>query len=603
VVVFGIALAVLVSSPVAASASRARVINGSALDYAAGSGESNDVNVSLDSGAYTITDSGAAITAGAGCGPVDSHRVRCSADGVGLVTVAARDQNDAVSVSVSTSTLIEGGLGNDTLVGGSGVDFLDGDAGNDILGGGESNDLLTGGFGADYLSGGGGGFDTASYFERGQGVVADIGGGANDGNGGDGAGGSRDNIESDVENIAGGGGNDVLTGDAGRNSLWGGGGGDSLRGEDGNDTLSGDAGADSLSGGAGTGDFVSYTDSDHTAGVVADIGGGPNDGNNNDGSPGARDDIHTDVEHLSGGIGDDVLSGDDHANILDGSGGGDSLNGLAGDDFLLGSDGSDSLNGGPDGDVLDGGFGDDNLSGEDGGDILLQSGSSPDGADAMSGGEGADRADYSFRSAAVVADPGGGQNDGGDANGDRVAEEGDNIGGDIEGITGGAGNDAITGDYNGNRLEGGGGSDALQGLGGDDLLVSRDGVADSVGCGDGQDSVTADGQDAVHTDCELVEREGAGSGGSAGSQSALPPGPLPTLTASGAASATPALGTTRKACAGLKGKKLKRCKALARCKKLRGAKRKRCRALARCKGLKRAKRRSCLRKARRVGRK
>jgi Ca2+-binding RTX toxin-like protein len=603
-VVFGIALAILALSPVAALASRAGVAN-STLDYSAGTGERNDVRVSLASDTYTIVDTGAVITPAAGCNSVDAHRVTCPATGVSFLIVDARDQSDAVSVSVSASTspIVQGGTGNDTLVGGAGADFLDGDAGNDILAGGDAGDVLTGGLGADTLSGGSGAFDTASYFNRGQGVVADIGGGANDGNPGDGPPGARDNIQSDIENIAGSQGNDVLTGDAGRNSLWGGLGRDILSGGDGDDSLSGDFGADSLSGGGGAGDVVNYVD--YSTGVVADIGGGTNDGNNDDGPAGARDDIHGDVESINGGAGSDVLTGDGDGNILDGSGGSDTLYGLEGEDFLFGSDGADALNGGPDGDLLDGGSEDDSLLGGGGDDTLLQPGGSPDGADALSGGDGTDRADYSFRTVAVVADPGGGRNDGEDTNGDRVADERDDISGDVENIAGGSGNDTLIGDDKNNRLEGGGGNDALNGRGGDDLLVSRDGVADSIVCGDGQDSVTADSQDAVSADCELV---GSGTGGEAArpaeSQPAQPPVPFPAPLSPLASSPLTAAGQTRgKACAGLKGRKLKRCKALAKCKKLKGAKKRRCRALARCRGLKSAKRKRCLKKARRVGRK
>lgn len=605
-VVAAAALAILACNPIAALASRASVTNGTpngTLKYLAAAGEANHVDIAWASGGYTITDTGATITAGAGCTSIDAHHVSCPP--ASILTLEAKDLADTVTVSTPTFTIVNGGSGDDTLVGGSGVDTFDGGPGDDALGGGDASDFLIGGTGADFLRGGGG-VDTASYSGRAEGVTADIGGGADDGGSGDGPPDARDDIQSDIENIDGGDGNDVLTGDGGPNTLWGGRGADVLSGEDGDDELFGDSGADSLSGGGGAGDVVNYIHSGSA--VVADIGGGADDGNGDDGPPGGRDNIHGDVESIKGGQGGDVLTGDGDSNVLDGGPGADTLRGHEGVDFLLGSTGNDALDGGSDGDLLDGGADDDSLFGGGGDDTLLQPGHlqdealRPDGADVISGGDGIDRADYSFRTAAVIADPGGGRNDGEDTNRDRVADEHDDINADVEDIAGGSGNDALSGDDRGNRLEGGGGSDVLNGRGGDDVVMSRDAAADSVACGDGNDSVTADSLDAIGADCEVIRR--ATSGGAPPSP-APQPVQQPPVSAQGstAATAPPTKPTgTGKACAGLKGRKLKRCKALARCNKLRGARKKRCRAVARCRGLKSAKRKRCLKKARRVGR-
>jgi Ca2+-binding RTX toxin-like protein len=59
-----------------------------------------------------------------------------------------------------------------------------------------------------------------------------------------------------IENVVGGSGNDVLTGDAGANVLDGGLGNDTLNGGGGADTLIGGAGNDSMTGGAGNDTFV-----------------------------------------------------------------------------------------------------------------------------------------------------------------------------------------------------------------------------------------------------------------------------------------------------------------------------------------------------------
>ena len=100
---------------------------------------------------------------------------------------------------------------------------------------------------ADVLSGGAG-YDIASYAPRADALTLSIGDGANDG---DRAAGERDDVRADVEEVRGGSGNDVLTGDANANVLDGNGGNDTLLGMGGNDTLQGDAGNDVFDGGAG----------------------------------------------------------------------------------------------------------------------------------------------------------------------------------------------------------------------------------------------------------------------------------------------------------------------------------------------------------------
>jgi Ca2+-binding RTX toxin-like protein len=69
--------------------------------------------------------------------------------------------------------LLVGGDQGDILHGEGGADQLGGLDGNDKLYGGDCNDLLEGGFGDDRLDGGGG-TDTASLYNYGSGVVADL---------------------------------------------------------------------------------------------------------------------------------------------------------------------------------------------------------------------------------------------------------------------------------------------------------------------------------------------------------------------------------------------------------------------------------------------
>lgn len=82
--------------------------------------------------------------------------------------------------------------------------------------------------------------------------------------------------------------------------------------------------------------------------------------------------------------------------------------------------------------------------------------------------------------------------------------------------TGDDGDDVlITGDGN-DQADGGSGSDQIDTGAGDDLVVSADGYADTVVCGPGNDTVTADQLDQV-VDCETVNRrQVAAIGGSAG---------------------------------------------------------------------------------------
>ena len=100
-------------------------------------------------------------------------------------------------------------------------------AGNDVLDGGTGNDLLLGGSG----------IDTADYSARTAAVTADPDGVSDDGQSGE-----HDDVETDVEGLIGGAGNDVLTGWTGTNVISGGGGDDVLDGQQGDDTLDGGAG-------------------------------------------------------------------------------------------------------------------------------------------------------------------------------------------------------------------------------------------------------------------------------------------------------------------------------------------------------------------------
>lgn len=83
-------------------------------------------------------------------------------------------------------------------------------------------------------------------------------------------------------------------------------------------------------------------------------------------------------------------------------------------------------------------------------------------------------------------------------------------------LIGGDGKDTITGGPGAELIVGGTGADSIDAGAGDDDIRTRDGEADSVACGDGSDSLTADNLDLIPDAelprCERLDRGGAGTG-------------------------------------------------------------------------------------------
>jgi Ca2+-binding RTX toxin-like protein len=346
--------------------------------------------------------------------------------------------NDTITGNASANTLlgnggndtIYGGDGNDSLGGGAGSDSLWGQAGNDTLHGDADHDTLYGGLGNDSLYGddgydylhggdqleqadgndflsGGAAEDRADYSYDTHNLNLSIDGVANDGEAGE-----TDNIQTDVEGVYGGSGNDTMTGNSGANTFLGNGGNDSIGGGLGNDGIFGGAGADTIHGDGdndacygGLGDDFVYGD-DGNDGVHGgdqaeqadgnDVLSGGNgtdradyqfdthnlnlsiDGVANDGETGETDNIQTDVEDIWGGSGSDNITGNSGANSLLGNGGADVISGGGGNDTIRGGSGNDNLLGDD---------GNDNIFGDDGDDILTGG----NGSDSLDGGNGADR--------------------------------------------------------------------------------------------------------------------------------------------------------------------------------------------------------------------
>lgn len=262
---------------------------------------------------------------------------------------------------------------------------------------------------------------------------------------------------------------------------------------------------------------------------------------------------------VDGGAGKDTLRGNQHspsAAAFIGGPGADTLRGGIGDEELHGSDGDDTV---------DGGAGADKLFGEAGDDTLDGDGYADPAADLIDGGAGTDRAngwtqpsrdDHAPVSILLDDQPNDGRpGEGDDVRGverftshvsgrwqltdaDDVVDIWANLGGGNSTVAAAGGNDRVTGGSYGETIDGGAGDDRLEGGFGDDALTggpgrdqiygdrtgeqcglfetctvpfgndvidARDGEADSVDCGPGNDRATVDALDTV-SGCETVDR-------------------------------------------------------------------------------------------------
>jgi hypothetical protein len=256
-----LAIALLAALPSAAQAGEIHR-EGDAIVWSAGPGEAN--NVTLGAAGIQLTDSGAALTAGAGCIQTGPNSATCDATDVREIVLEAGDGADRLQSAGTIAVTMIGGTGADTFVGG-----------------------------AEY--------DVVSYEFHGEPVTAAIDGTPSSGSASDGPAAARDTIGTDVETLWGSPGDDQLTGSTADNNLWGG------------------AGADVLTGGAGL-DIVDY--SDRVEGVKVSLNGVPGSGSTGDG---AGDTVGADVEGVFGGDGPDTLTGNTAQNLLDGAGGDDRI--------------------------------------------------------------------------------------------------------------------------------------------------------------------------------------------------------------------------------------------------------------------------------------
>jgi Ca2+-binding RTX toxin-like protein len=234
--------------------------------------------------------------------------------GVGGINLNGAETNGDADVLITgnPTSVIAGGDGDDALsvAGGSGTGqpaaagSLFGDAGADRLRG------ATGGSSFD----GAAGTDTLDYGAATGLTLADLTAGHVDHQGG-----GTDDV-TDIENLIGSPGDDLIAGDAGANALDGAAGGDRLDGGGGDDDLDGGDGNDT----------VAMTSAE-TASVHLGSGVAVGEGT----------DALAAIENVVGSPGNDRLVGDGGANELRGTAGEDRLVGGGGDDMLDGGDGED----------------------------------------------------------------------------------------------------------------------------------------------------------------------------------------------------------------------------------------------------------------------
>lgn len=277
------------------SASAAKLdVTAGVLAYTAMQGEVNHAEFASDGdldGLVYVYEYAAPVTLGAGCLVMPDPSPSPSAfvcRGVESATVLGNDLDDKFVGAIDDPVSIDGGSGNDQLWGHLADDRLDGGEGADRISGGRGDDVLLGGPGNDYLEGdltvlrveggtervedvsgggadelfggagddllhgntgadtvsGGVGVDEADFVNRDVDMTIEI-----DGVAGDGAKGEGDNVLQDVEQIATGGGDDLVItkgSNGSANRVRTGAGNDRIRPGDGADVIDAGTGNDAL---------------------------------------------------------------------------------------------------------------------------------------------------------------------------------------------------------------------------------------------------------------------------------------------------------------------------------------------------------------------
>jgi Ca2+-binding RTX toxin-like protein len=292
--------------------------------------------------------------------------------------------------------------------------------------------------------------------------------------------------------------NDQMFGDTGNDNLSGGAGNDLVYGHFGDDSISGGTGNDILAGGAGE-DTVSGGDGNDL--VLADIGEGADvyDGGTGDDTLSfgtATGDVSVDLAAgtaRSGTGPSDTVSGIEH---VTGGVGNDTLTGNSGDNKLVGGVGADLLQAGGGADSLSGGLGSDTylFQAGDGNDTVSDAGDLSNDTLNISGYSSSDATFARSGDALVISFAGSSDSvtitkglDGDIANTVEFVIFDDStlsietikatyLGESSGNIDGTAGSDSLTGDSTNNLIQGFGGSDLLLGADGDDTIDGGSGL-------------------------------------------------------------------------------------------------------------------------------
>jgi len=287
-----------------------------ALDF---SGSSTARNISLTGvGANGFSGQQATITGGFA--------------NIDILVGSAADNDTLTGMDEDSVYTLGDGDNNTLLVSGFTLAF----SGYEYLVGGSANDTfrLVGNASVSGGIDGGAGIDTLDYsgYDKGDGsgVTVNLLNGAATA-----IAGGKDGGILRLENLIGSQFNDILTGDNNANIIRGGSGDDMISGLGGDDTLDGGLGNDTLDGGTGS-DTVDYS-GNTSAGIEISLALGLAV------SAESGTDTLVAVENVIGTDFNDVITGDDNANRLEGRGGDDEINGLGGNDTIIGGAGNDTF--------------------------------------------------------------------------------------------------------------------------------------------------------------------------------------------------------------------------------------------------------------------
>lgn len=325
------------------------------------------------------------------------------------------------------------------------VTDFEGTSGDDVIDGGNGEGYYVSSEGDDVYTAGSNEYDQLSFANDPGAVTVNL----ETGTGTDGWGDT--DTYSGIEYVRGSAYDDTLTGDDAYNVF---------RGLEGDDTINGRSGSDE----------VRY-DRDARYGGTDGVTVNLQKGYAIDGF--GDTDTLKNIQDARGTEYDDVITGRNGTNVLEGE---------AGDDWISGLNSTDELYGGEGDDTLEGGKGADELYGEDGADTLMGG----KGEDIMYGGDGAD-----YLNGASAADT----MDGGKGADEMAGGKGSDImsgGGGGDDMAGGQGSDTLNGDGGNDTLNGGSSHDTLNGGSGNDILLGGNGI-DILNGGEDDDEMTGGG--------------------------------------------------------------------------------------------------------------